>query len=274
MNVLAPELALFQKPPIDVSIENTEYINFYPKAATNGSSILEFNIPGSSNRYIDLSKTRLWIKLKIVKADGTAIKFDIEKDAETNEYKVKAGSDVVCLTNLGLSGLFRQIDVALNQQILSPDVATCQYYKALMDILINNENMNESQLQSELFFAGPQDERARSMNPLENESVRKRMEATLNSKEVILQGPIHSDLCQMRRAIIPGINISFKFYQNIDSFRLQSPGSEKYKVEITQAALKVCHLKVHPKIVIAHAETLQHGNIIMPYFKSSIRSYW
>ena len=227
MNVLAPELALFQKPPIDVSIENTEYINFYPKAAPNGSSILEFNIPGSSNRYIDLSKTRLWIKLKIVKAAGTDISFTLEQDATTKAWSIKTGSDVVCLTHLGLSGLFRQIDVALNQQILSPDVSTCQYYKALMDILINNENINEAQLQSELFFAGPQDARARSMNPLENESVRKRIEATLNSKEVILQGPIHSDLCQMCRAIIPGINISFKFYQNIDPFRLQSPGAEK-----------------------------------------------
>ena len=83
-------LALFQKPFVETSVEEIQYIDFSPRNTVSEGSIIEFVIPGTSAEYIDLRRTRLKLKVRIVSSDGKPITSDMQ----------------VGLVNLSLSSLF------------------------------------------------------------------------------------------------------------------------------------------------------------------------
>ena len=66
------ELALFSKPPVNVGEEKISWVEYHPAFMSSGEySSVQFNIPGNSSQYIDLGHTKLYVKLKIRKTDGT-----------------------------------------------------------------------------------------------------------------------------------------------------------------------------------------------------------
>ena len=85
-------LALFQKPRVESSVEEVQYINFGPRNGISEGSIIEFVIPGTSAEYIYLKRTRLKVKARIVMSDGTPI--------------IHKPDNQVGLVNLSLSSLF------------------------------------------------------------------------------------------------------------------------------------------------------------------------
>ena len=77
---------------------------------------MEFSIPGTSASYIDLRKTRLHIKAAIKKENGSLVGKD----------------DLVGFVNLSLHALFRQVDIALNQTIITAGVNYS--FKSILDV--------------------------------------------------------------------------------------------------------------------------------------------
>lgn len=90
------ELSLFSDPPNQVALQKIYFSETRPISSFDADDApLEFAIPGSGNEYLDLRRSRLYLKAKITKSDGTA------------------------LTNLEKTGiinlpLFCQIDVYMN----------------------------------------------------------------------------------------------------------------------------------------------------------------
>ena len=77
-------LALFQKPPVETGIEEIQYIEFGPRNGIFEGSIIEFLILGTSAEYIDLKRTRLKVKARVLMSDGTAIKAENMSDSLTS----------------------------------------------------------------------------------------------------------------------------------------------------------------------------------------------
>jgi hypothetical protein len=67
----------------------------------DGHGPLEFYIPGTPKHYIDLSRTLLYLKVQILKKDGTRV------DPETK----------IAPVNLTAHTLFNQVDVLLNEKL-------------------------------------------------------------------------------------------------------------------------------------------------------------
>ena len=70
----------------------------------------------------------------------------------TREDKPVTEADKVCLANLGLQGLFRQVDIELNQRLITMSVGSYYPYKAYLDALLNS-NIEDTKgiLKNELF---------------------------------------------------------------------------------------------------------------------------
>ena len=67
------QLAIFNVPPVNSAIKDVQFVEYRPLTMPTRGSVLEFCVGGTSMNYIDLSRTRLRIKVKIVKAEGNAI---------------------------------------------------------------------------------------------------------------------------------------------------------------------------------------------------------
>ena len=97
---------------------------------------IEFNIPGSGEDYLDLANTYLHIRVKIVETDGT----DIAADAGVGPV------------NLFLHSLFSQVDVQLNDKLVTSS-ASIYAHRAYLETLLNyGKPARESQSTSSLWY--------------------------------------------------------------------------------------------------------------------------
>ncbi|GFV15044.1 uncharacterized protein TNCV_3979641 [Trichonephila clavipes] len=96
---------------------------------------VEFHISGSAEDYIDLSQTQLYVKAKIVKVDNTPITKD----------------DTIGHVNLFLHS-FSQVDVSLNDRVVSNSSNTYPYRSYIETLLNHGYDSKTSQLTAELFL--------------------------------------------------------------------------------------------------------------------------
>ena len=102
------ELDLFTIPATQTSITKGQWIEYHPLSNITDTGPIEFNISGTGEEYLDLAKTQLFVKAKITKANGDNL------DPNTQVGPV----------NLFLHSLFSQVDVSLNERLISPSTNT------------------------------------------------------------------------------------------------------------------------------------------------------
>ena len=110
-------MSIFILPSIDNFIQRQYWVEFNPIATISESGAIEFNIPGTSVDYLNLSKTKLHIKYVITKENGDPI-----CDERGLNGQPTPDSDQVGPVNFPLHSILRQIDLSFNQKIISPDI--------------------------------------------------------------------------------------------------------------------------------------------------------
>ena len=68
------------------------------------------------------------------------------------------------------------------------------------------------------------------------------------------------------------MKIVLKFHPSSNKFALMTGDSEHYKVSITSAVLKVCHVKVSDAVIVAQNEALNLSPALYPYWKSNFKT--
>ena len=107
-----------------------------------------------------------------------------------------------------------------------------------------------------------------------NTSYAARATPTMNGGTASIEGCLYVDLgLDKKRAILNGVALNFKFFQSNDDFRLMSARDEKYKLKITDAVLKLCHVSLNPAMVVAHNEALDISPAVYPFWRSDIKTF-
>ena len=129
------ELDLFAVPSTQTSIECGNYVEYNPISSINDGTPIEFVISGSGQDYIDLANTQLYVKLDVRKADNTLI----------------ANDSQVGPVNLLLHSLFAEVDVKLNDVLITSTNNTYAYRAYLETLLSYEEDAKLSQLSAALY---------------------------------------------------------------------------------------------------------------------------
>ena len=133
---LNSELMLFQPPVVNEGIEYLQWIECRPVNQITEDGSIDIHVKASGSQYLDLQRSRFYVKAKIVNEDGGNL----------------VAADVVTPVNLWLQSLWNQVDVFLQQKLVSSS-GTNYAYKALMDVLLNyGVDAELSQLQTQLFY--------------------------------------------------------------------------------------------------------------------------
>lgn len=130
------ELELFSLNPTQTVIESGLWVQFHPLSNVFDGGPVEFHIASSGEEYLDLNLTQLYVKVKIVKTDGGAIAKDVQ----------------IGPVNLFLHSLFSQVDVTLNDRLVSDSSNTYPFKAYLQTLLNNGYDSKTSQLTSEMFY--------------------------------------------------------------------------------------------------------------------------
>ena len=246
------DLSLFQPRRVETASQKISWTQYRPSHQWTEGSVIEFNIDGSSTSYLDLRQTLLYVKLKIIKNDGA----DIVKD------------ELVGLTNVPLHTLFSQVDLKIQQHPVS-EIGNNYAYKGYLDTLLNTTHTHE--LQKQGFVKDDPDFDDPSPKGT-NGGLFIRSTLTTEGKEIDLIGRLALDMCQQERALLNGVPVHLKLWQNADSFRLMSPTAD-FKVKITDVYLKVALVKVNPAVLLSQTGVLKDTPALYPYTKSLIKSY-
>jgi len=255
------EVSLFEKPCNSIAYQKIQYVDFRPTSQLSSGGPLTFTIPSTGSQYVNLKKTYLHLKVKLVNGDGS--------DIQDKEIKLAPINNI-------LHSLFDQVDVQLQHQLVSTGQNYC--YKAYIENLLEyGSEAKESQLQAQGFFkdkAGFFDsEISAHANMMDDGKFwRWMMFAGSQSNELI--GPLSADICQQDRLILDNVDIQVRLWPSKDVYRVFTHvENPSYKMEITDAVLKVCKITPTPTLLIGHSNALKDNHALYPYQKTQIRTF-
>ena len=237
------ELELFSVPPTNISMEKGSVMENIPISSVGDNSPIEFHI-NSTDEYIDLGRTFLYVKAKIVKKD----KNDIAENAKVGPV------------NLWFHSLFSQIDIKLNGKLITPSVNTYPYKAYLETLLSYGSDAKESQLTSELWFLDNNsfDQIDPHLEEDSNEGFARRGQFCSQSKSVEMMGRLHCDIFQQDRYLLNGVEMNIKLIRSPETFHLMADGSA-FTTLIEEACLYVRKVKLNPAIPVQHNKMLSQG---------------
>ena len=252
------ELELFSLPPTQTVIERGQWVEFHPLANVSDAGPLELNVSGSGEEYLDLSQTQLYVKAKILNNDGTILK-----------DKSKVGP-----VNLFLHSMFSQVDISLNERLVSSSNNTYPYRAMIEKLLNHGFDVKTSQLSSELFFK----DTAGRMNvydpadPNPNEGFKKRADLTKLSTTVDMIGRLHLDMFHQERLLLNMVDVKIKLIRSKPEFCLL--GDEgPFRVSLEHASLFVRKVKVSPGVLLGHAKSLEKTTAKYPINRVLCKAY-
>lgn len=172
------ELDLFHTPETQAMILSGKWVDHHPISLMDGESPIEFKV-STAEEYNDISQTFLHIQAQIVDSSGAVI---------TNQ--------AVAPTNLFLHSLFSQVDISLNDVLVTSSVNTYAYRSMIETLLNYGEDAKRTHLQSELYYKdtpGQMDTIETDLTKSTNTGWIKRRELSLG-KTIDMFGRIHGDI--------------------------------------------------------------------------------
>lgn len=251
-------LDLFSLPPTQTAIDSVYYDEHRSTAQLTGTAPIEFNIAAQNSlEYIDLRKTKLYVKARIKHINGDSLK--------PTEY--------VGPVNNFLHSMFSQIDITLQNKLVT-STTTHYPYKAMIQTLLSfGSEAKKSQLTSQLWKKDqPGHFDDSDVENGSNSSLFDRAQYFTQSQVCDLEGPLFHDLCSLDRYMLNQVAINVKLYRSRPEFALMT--SEKdpnFQVIIDDIVLKVCKIRLNPAVIMAHAQKLQTTNARYPYTRTEVR---
>lgn len=250
-------LSLFSLPPYQSAVERMYFQEVRSNSQLTGN-IIDMEITGKHGmEYVDLKRSKLYVKAKIVKGDGSKL--------ETTDY--------VGPVNLFLQSMFSQVEVTMQGKLVTS--TTSHYpYKAMIQILLSyGDEAKTSQLTSQLWekdTAGHLDDN--DIDGGGNVGLYKRSLYFARSMTVDMEGPIYHDLFQVDRLILNQVAINVRLTRARPEFYLMTnAASPDFKVLIEDIVLKACKVQINPAVIYGHAEILKSVNAKYPFTKTEVK---
>lgn len=274
MDAHSPALNFFTEQGINSGILQSQFIEHLPISSHSEAGYTEFNL--TSPDFIDLSRSRILVKCKVVCGDGT------DMPVIANEAGYATGKGDCFLVNNFIDSIFDKVEFSIQGQNLTNDIPNHMYpFKSYIDTLLSEtkeENM------ARLFVKdAPKSINACSVwkaldtnedNTKDSETIKKRSKVIQKSREFQMIGSLGVDFCKQSKYLLNNMNISIKFWQSGAPFSLLSASTDvNHKVKITDIRLILCHVKLTNELFLAVNESVKVHPVSYPFKKSIMKSY-
>ncbi|CAC5402758.1 unnamed protein product [Mytilus coruscus] len=238
------ELDLFDEPKNQVAVDRIFYTETRPMSnfTSPDVSTVDFFVSGQGPEYMDLKRSRLYVRAKLIKADGTT--FDDE--------------DTSSIVNLPLQAMWSQMDVYMNNKLVSLNTSNYPWKAYLKTILTSGTDEQKSQLQSQLFMKDSGDLATTNGKNGTNTGLILRRDFIKNSREFEMEGPLFEDIFSLDRHLIQGVDLYIKLYRSTDQFFVISgEDTPAIKLQLLDCVYKACKIKVDPGVIVNHLKQIE-----------------
>lgn len=252
-------------------MEKGSHMEYHPIASITPGAPIEFNVTAAEDDYTDIGRTYLYLKTKISK--------------HKPEVEVVTNTDRVAPINLWLHSLFSQVDVKLNNVLITSSVNTYPYRSYLETLLTYGKDAKDGQLSMECWCQddGENDNRMENtvltddQNHKVNRGFKKRHDLLANGKMELI-GRLHCDIFLQDRYLPNGVDMNIKLIRSPATFNLightEGLQAPNYSVDIESAVLYVRRVKVNPGIIVEHNKLLNAGkHLKFPLRRSVVNTF-
>ena len=255
------DVALFNNPPYNTAEDKISWTTVRPSFTNigqQGYNSITFNIAGNSTQYIDLARTKLYVRLKVDK-DGD--------DWEDDEIGLPI--DMILHT------MWSSVDVTLNSIQVSGAGGNYMYKSAIETLINYSKNTKDYQLSSigmtpdtanfDSYIPGTGDSTSGINSGL---IARKRLFGSDGKGSGNFKGVLLADICNQGRLILDGVDIGITLWPSKNEFRLMS--ALPCKLIIEDIYLDVCKVQVNKYCMTGHKAGLEISNGLYPMQKTII----
>ena len=206
-------------------------------------------IPGTGDAYLDLANTYLLIRAKVVRGVGTDL----------------AANTPVAPANNWLHSLFSQVDVYLNDTLVTPSSNTYPFRAYVDTVLSYGDEAKNTQLTSQLWYKDTAGHMDATNLDVGNTGLDERRRYIAESRIVEMMGRLHVDLFLQDRFLLNGVSVKIRLVRSKDAFSLMAGGQNPdYKVQIVDAVLFARKAVLSPTVQMANIKALEKGTAKYP----------
>ena len=206
-------------------------------------------IPGTGDAYLDIANTYLLIRAKVVRGVGTDL----------------AADTPLAPVNNWLHSLFSQVDVYLNDTLVTPSSNTYPFRAYVDTVLSYGAEATNTQLTSQLWYKDTAGHMDATNVDGRNTVLIERRRHIAESRVVEMMGWLHVDLFPQDRFLLNGVSVKIQLVRSKDAFSLMAGGQNPaYKVQIVDAVLFARKAVLSPTVQMAHIKALEKGTAKYP----------
>lgn len=252
------ETDVFTELGYDVSVNSSQMVEYHPTSAITPTAPIEFHVPANDVQYLDLSRTRIKLRLKVT----SAAKADLAAQADKNILNYAPANYIV-------ASAFESVKVKLHDTEITTKNSLYPYQAYLETLLSYGSDYKKGQAEAGGFY------RVKNEKDQEDEGWKSRKTLCDASKEFEVMGRPHSEIFTQTRYMMPGVDMRIQFYKASDSFSLERYGTnaENIVLQIKEATLYVRKLTLLPSIQLAHLKNWRDYPVKYPGTKVSMKSY-
>ena len=200
---------------VQTSIDEGQWIEHQPMTSLDSGGPIEFVVPGTGDAYIDLANTYLFVRAKIIRGAGTNL----------------ADDTPVAPVNNWLHSLFSQVDVYLNDTLVTPSSNTYPFRAYVETLLSYGAEAKKTQLTSQLWYKDTAGHMDATQANGGNAGLIERRRHIVGSRVVEIMGRLHVDLFMQDRFLLNGVTVRIRLVRSKDTFSLMAGGANlDYKV--------------------------------------------
>lgn len=239
---MSSELDLFRDLPVQMNVEEYRLLSLNPQNTIMKNAPITFHYAGNADDYLDMTYVVLELKVRILDHEEKALRDDFS----------------CTLVNNALNSLFQQVEVSLNNVIVSMPQPGYPY-RTYMETLLNySEDAMNTKLEAALWkkdTAGIMDSFTANAGFLWRNS------HTKGSKVVQLMGYLSNALFRQENVLLNNVNLTIKLTPSSPQFHLFTENQDfRGHTEIQSATLHLKAVRPSPTIKLAHQTVLQKSN--------------
>ena len=251
-------LDLFEKQPLLITFQNAFDQKIGPVYSPNGP-MLEFEITGDRNNFVDLQKIYLEIRCKVTQSNGADLRYD------NTDPTV---SDSPLLVNNSLYSLFSDCTLSANGLKISNANSNFAHKSFIGTQFSNSKGAKDSWLKCQGYRF--------ENNPaaIDAADFTSQRELVLESREIWFYGPAGVDFFTCDKHLLSGVTLRFSYRRSHEDFLIISEDVAKhYKLQILEANLFVRKMTVTDHVLSAIESTLLKTPANYPYQEEITKTF-
>ena len=176
-----------------------------------------------------------------------------------------AADTQVAPVNNWLHSLFSQVDVYLNDTLVTPSSNNYPFRTYVDTVLSYGNETKNTQLTSQLWYKNTAGHMDATTLDCGNTGMVERRRYIAESRIVEMMGRLHFDLFLQYRFLLNGVSVKIRLVRSKDAFSLMAGGQNPdYKVQIVDAVLFARKAVLSPTVQMAHIKALEKGTAKYP----------